>query len=85
VSALSLFPPSFFDRANRGLLVEARAPEEAAASLATGTKRRSASLSTVALAKVEALAAMQPTNGAKRPEEGRGWCGGMEDRGRPDN
>jgi hypothetical protein len=32
-----------FDRANRGLLVEARAPEEAGASLATGTKWRSAS------------------------------------------
>jgi len=54
-----LFPPSFFDRANRGLLVEALAPEEAGASLATGTKWRSAS----------ALAAVQPTNGAKRPEE----------------
>ena len=47
-----------FDRANHGLLVEALAPEEAAASLATGTKKRSAS----------ALAALQPTNGAKRPE-----------------
>jgi hypothetical protein len=32
-----LFPPSFFDRANRGLLVEARAPEAAGASPATGT------------------------------------------------
>jgi hypothetical protein len=31
-----------FDRDNRGLLTEAHAPEEAAASLATGTKRRSA-------------------------------------------
>jgi hypothetical protein len=33
---------TFSDRANRGLLVEAPATEEAAASLATGTKRRSA-------------------------------------------
>jgi len=32
-----LFPPSFSGRANRGLLVEAPATEEAGASLATGT------------------------------------------------
>jgi len=32
-----LFPPSFSDRANRGLLVEAGATEEAGASPATGT------------------------------------------------
>jgi hypothetical protein len=31
-----------FDRANRGLLTEASATKEAGASLATGTKRRSA-------------------------------------------
>jgi hypothetical protein len=46
-----------FDRANRGLLTEATATETAAASRATGTKRRSAS----------ALAAMQPVNGATWP------------------
>jgi hypothetical protein len=46
--------------------VEARAPEEAGASLATGTKRTSAS----------ALAAIEATTGAIRPEEGRVWCGG---------
>jgi hypothetical protein len=75
----SLFPPSFFGRANRGLLTEAKATKEAGASPATGTKRRSAS----------ALAAKQPTclreaeaslrrrqaNGAIKPEEGRSWCG----------
>jgi hypothetical protein len=71
VSALALFPPSLSGRANRGLLTEANAQEEAGASLATGTKRRSAS----------ALAAMQPTNGAKWPKEGRDWCGGMEEAG----
>jgi hypothetical protein len=38
-----LLPPSVFDRADRGLLVEATATEEAAASLATETERRSAS------------------------------------------
>jgi hypothetical protein len=54
-----------FGRANRGLLTEASALEEAGASPATGTKRRSAL----------ALAAMQPTNGAKWPKEGRVWRG----------
>lgn len=68
MSALALFPPSFSGRANRGLLVEARAPEEAGASLATGTERTSAS----------ALAAIEPTNGAIRPEEGRVWFGVVE-------
>jgi hypothetical protein len=71
LSTPSWFPPSFFGRANRGLLTEARATEEAGASLATGTKRRSAS----------ALAATQPTNGAKRPEEGRSWCVKVEEAG----
>jgi hypothetical protein len=65
-----MFPPSLLDRANRGLLVEALAMEEAGASLATGTKWRSAS----------ALAPM-PTNGAKRPEEGRVWWGGEGEAG----
>jgi hypothetical protein len=50
-------------RANRGLLAEATAPEEAAASLATATKRRSAR-----------TCSHQPTNGAKWPEEG---CDGV--------
>jgi hypothetical protein len=66
---LALFPPLFSDRANRGLLVEARAPEEAGASLATGTQWTSAS----------ALAAMQPTNDARWPERRTGlvrWDGG---------
>jgi hypothetical protein len=48
-------------RQGRRLLVEAPALEEAGASLATGTQRRSAS----------ALAAMEPTNGATWPKEGR--------------
>lgn len=43
MSALALFPPSSLSRANRGLLAEASATEEAGASLATGTKWRSAS------------------------------------------
>jgi hypothetical protein len=38
IVSVSMFPPSLIDRANRGLLVEAPAPEEAGASLATGTK-----------------------------------------------
>ena len=42
--------------------------EEAAASLATATKRRSA----------PALAAMEPKNGATRPKEGRNWLGSEE-------
>jgi hypothetical protein len=41
--------------------VEAPAPGEAGASLATGTQRRNAS----------ALAAMEPTNGATWPKEER--------------
>jgi hypothetical protein len=57
----------FFGRANRGLLVEARAPEEAGASLATATERTSA----------PALAAMQPTKGAIWPE-GEGRFGAVE-------
>jgi hypothetical protein len=58
-----LFSPSFVGHANRGLLAEDAATEEAGASLATGTISGSAS----------ALAAMQPTNGARWPKEGRGW------------
>jgi hypothetical protein len=76
-------PPSGFDRADRGLLVEATATEEAGASLATGTKWRSASAG--ASAQAEALAAIsRPAyakpklrfgegrrTGAKRPKQGR--------------
>jgi hypothetical protein len=54
-STSPLFPPSLLDRVHRGLLAEGPAPAEAAASLATGTKWRSA----------PALAA-KPTRGAKR-------------------
>jgi hypothetical protein len=42
LSALALFPPSFSGRANRGLLAEAPATEEAGASPATETQRTSA-------------------------------------------
>jgi hypothetical protein len=76
-----LFPPSFSGRANRGLLAEAFATEEAGASLATGTKRRSASLSAVALAKAEALAPIKPRtvrDGRKKDEVG---AEGMEEAG----
>jgi hypothetical protein len=66
LSALSLFPPSFFGRANRGLLTEAKATEEAGASACDRNEEEER----------VTLAAMQRTNGAKRPEEGRGWCGG---------
>jgi len=75
-----LFPPSLSGRANRGLLAEALAPAEAGASLATGTKRRSASLSAVALAKAEALAAISRgtvRDGRKKDEVG---AEGMEER-----
>jgi hypothetical protein len=51
--------------------VEARAPEEAGASLATGTKRRSAS----------ALAAISRRTVPKGRKEGRGWCREMEEAG----
>jgi hypothetical protein len=37
IVSVSMFPPPLLDRANRGLLVEALATEEAGASLATGT------------------------------------------------
>jgi len=52
-----------FDRANRGLLTEATATETAGASLATGTKRRSAS----ALA---AISRRTAPNGRKKDEIG---------------
>jgi hypothetical protein len=51
----------FLGRADRGLLREAHAPEEAAAPLAAGTQWTSAFLSAGASAKAEALAATQPT------------------------
>jgi len=76
-----LFPPSLSGRANRGLLAEAFATEEAGASLATGTKRRSASLSAEALAKAEALAAIsRGTVRDGRKKDGFG-ADGMEEAG----
>jgi len=65
----SMFPPSSFDRANRGLLVEAPATEAAGASLATGTKWRSAS----------ALAPMPTTVPKGRKKDA---IGAVEDRGK---
>jgi hypothetical protein len=60
-----------FDRNNRGLLTEASAQEEAAASLANGTKRRSAK---------ELRLRHRADAGAKWPKEGRkGLAGVMEE------
>ena len=58
-----------FDRVNRGLLEEAFAPKEAAASFTTGTAEEECL--------AQALAAIEPIEGALWPKEGRRgvWLG----------